>query len=144
MLLIAYVSRAVAAMAPAELQDLVTRAAAANGRNGLTGALLYHDGQFMQFLEGPEAVVRSLFDRIRRDPRHTDVYLVAEYKVTARAFPDWALAVAEMDNLPDDMRRLCQSLWGLSPILPAGDALRQRLDRLISAFLRISGAVAGA
>lgn len=38
-----------------------------NVRDGISGMLLYRDGDFLQVLEGPEDKVRAAFDR-RFDP----------------------------------------------------------------------------
>ncbi|MEM7363377.1 MAG: BLUF domain-containing protein, partial [Pseudomonadota bacterium] len=36
---------------------------------GVTGMLLYHEGSFLQALEGDRAVVEALYERIEEDPR---------------------------------------------------------------------------
>ena len=59
---------------------------------GVTGALLITDHYFVQTLEGEEALVRSLFDRISGDDRHENVMLMDERSVDSRIFSRWAMA----------------------------------------------------
>ena len=63
-----------------------------NARVGVTGALLFNAGSFAQVLEGPRAAVEATFERIQRDPRHSDVSVLQCEPVTARGFPNWSMA----------------------------------------------------
>jgi hypothetical protein len=77
-----------------------------NAVNGITGMLLYFNGIFLQVLEGPQAEVRSTFDRILQDPRHFGVFKMDEIGVDQRCFSDWSmgfqsLASADLDHNPD-------------------------------------------
>ena len=58
---------------------------------GVSGILLFADGTFLQVLEGEEASVRSLYEKIARDPRHKGVKIVLEREAKRRSFPDWAM-----------------------------------------------------
>ena len=86
-----YCSSAVRPMDEAALTSLLLRARANNTRLGITGVLLYHDGSFLQVLEGAEAVVRSLFDRIVRDPAHSSVVELLSRPIEQREFPGWSM-----------------------------------------------------
>jgi len=65
-----YVSSAVTEFSKSELVDLLESCHANNANLGVTGMLLYKDGNFMQALEGNEDVVRGLHAKIALDPRH--------------------------------------------------------------------------
>lgn len=85
-----------------------------NDSHGVTGRLLYGEmsrlpgipGQFLQWLEGPETAVTETFERIRQDPRHTDVRVLARGLASeltgadARLFPAWAMSVHRLSELP--------------------------------------------
>jgi hypothetical protein len=71
-----------------------------NTKSGITGMLLYKDGQFMQVLEGPEEAVRATFRRIDKDPRHHGVMVLLKGPVEERRFPGWSMAFRDL-NLPD-------------------------------------------
>ena len=62
-----------------------------NARVGVTGALLFNSGSFAQVLEGSQAAVETTFERIQRDPRHSDVAVLQCESVSARAFPNWSM-----------------------------------------------------
>ena len=62
-----------------------------NARVGLTGALIFNMGMFAQVLEGRQAEIETTFERIQRDPRHSDVQLLAFEKVASRGFPSWSM-----------------------------------------------------
>lgn len=86
-----YRSRAVRPFSAAQLHGLLARARAYNVQHQITGLLLYSDGRFVQVLEGPEEVVRTLFGRIQQDPRHTQVVTVSEGPGPGRRFADWGM-----------------------------------------------------
>jgi hypothetical protein len=75
-----------------------------NEARGLTGMLLYSDGNFIQVLEGPDEAVEQTFRSISADPRHRGIIVALRDQVEARAFPDWSMAFRSVD--PDDVRRL--------------------------------------
>ena len=62
-----------------------------NARVGVTGALLFNGGSFAQVLEGSRAAVEATFERIQRDPRHSDVAVLQCESVPSRGFPNWSM-----------------------------------------------------
>lgn len=65
-----------------------------NATAGVTGALIYDDSAFLQWLEGDEAGLRAVFERISRDPRHESIKLLSVRKLEDRLFPDWSMMAA--------------------------------------------------
>ena len=63
-----------------------------NSKVGVTGALLFNGGSFAQVLEGPQKAVETTFERIQRDPRHSDVSVLQCEAVEARGFSNWSMA----------------------------------------------------
>jgi hypothetical protein len=94
----AYCSAATQAFTDAELLELLTHSRENNTKLGLTGMLLYKNNDFMQVLEGPEADVRKLVDRINRDPRHTRVQKLIEGYSDERQFPSWSMGFSNLDT----------------------------------------------
>jgi hypothetical protein len=47
-----------------------------NAAAGVTGMLLYRDGNVAQTLEAPDEAVEATFRRIEQDPRHRGVILL--------------------------------------------------------------------
>jgi hypothetical protein len=67
---VVYVSRAAAGVGDREVVRIIRGAHASNAAEGIGGALIFLDGWFAQFLEGPPAAVGPAFARIAADPRH--------------------------------------------------------------------------
>lgn len=88
-----YSSVAVGDSASTALSVLDT-AAVFNLSRKITGVLVVAAGSFAQILEGGNAEVDDLYSRIVRDPRHTQVKLVAEYPIGTRMWPAWQMSVA--------------------------------------------------
>jgi hypothetical protein len=74
------------------LADIFSVARTNNKRAGVTGALLVTDHWFVQALEGDEATVRGLYERIAKDARHDDVTVLETGAVDGRVFGRWAMA----------------------------------------------------
>lgn len=98
---IVYASLATQPFSHDEILDLLATAKRNNGVHGITGMLLYHDGCFMQAIEGEPDQVDSLFDRIKKDRRHKMVIIVHEERSTRRAFADWRMGFSYLTK-PDD------------------------------------------
>lgn len=69
-----------------DLSELLSQSRKNNLEFGITGMLLYANREFVQLLEGEEHSVKSVFDIIRQDPRHTAVEVLHEGPIDARAF----------------------------------------------------------
>lgn len=91
-----YLSQATAPFGHAQLQVLLTRARIANAQDGITGVLLYGNEQFLQVLEGEQAVVHTRYARIQQDARHRDITTFWDQAVSARTFPTWHMAFAPL------------------------------------------------
>ncbi|OOQ62046.1 hypothetical protein BC343_03065 [Mucilaginibacter pedocola] len=59
---------------------------------GVTGVLFYFDGKFVQLIEGKEANVKLLHEKLCRDERHNDLQLHKEGELKKRLFPNWSMA----------------------------------------------------
>jgi len=75
----------------AMLNGILTDARGANGRSGVTGALICRRDLFIQLLEGPQQAVIDTTRRIRRDDRHTDMIMHVERTVDERMFGAWSM-----------------------------------------------------
>jgi hypothetical protein len=93
-----YVSVAAENVAKDDLLDILAKSRAANAEAGITGMLLYKDGNFMQVLEGEEDAVRALYARIRRDPRHLGIVTLVEGQREDRSFGDWSMGFRDLST----------------------------------------------
>ncbi|MCW5658490.1 MAG: BLUF domain-containing protein [Burkholderiaceae bacterium] len=92
---IAYVSSATQLMTVAQLESLLVEARDLNLESGVTGVLLYSDGNFMQYFEGSEESMRVTYERIRASQRHKDIMEILNERIAQRSFPDWQMGFAQ-------------------------------------------------
>jgi hypothetical protein len=95
---VAYVSSEAMRFSDQDLQDLLNESRGKNKTAGITGLLLFKDGNFMQLLEGPKEVVLALMTRIKSDRRHRSVRLLMEEEIQDREFSDWAMAFRKLNS----------------------------------------------
>jgi hypothetical protein len=93
-----YVSDAAEKVSKDDLLAILAESRENNAAAGITGMLLYKDGTYMQVLEGEEDAVRSLYARIRRDPRHKGVVTLVEGRTDRRSFGDWSMAFQDLGS----------------------------------------------
>lgn len=130
-----YISSAKPGFGRAQLRTLLERSRAKNASLGVTGLLLHQGGKLLQVLEGPELVVRSLYETIQADTRHSGCTVLREEEIPARQYPQWAMAFRDLDmsdlpaftDLPGDLSEAQQLLLHLH----FGD--RPRPARLLAA-----------
>lgn len=79
-----------------EIHKIQLRAEHQNHRRNITGALLYTDKYFLQYIEGHAPVVDALFASISRDPRHTNVRVLLRAPIQHRDFSRWSLGVKKL------------------------------------------------
>jgi hypothetical protein len=89
-----YVSVAVGTDRKTDRADILRSSRVNNALDGVTG-LLWSDGdEYVQVVEGSETAVAAVFERIRADPRHSDVVILSDQKDLDRAFAYWTMAAA--------------------------------------------------
>jgi hypothetical protein len=91
-----YVSSAVTPFSQAELAGLLATCHRNNASRGITGMLLYKDGNVMQVLEGDEAAVLELHEKIGRDPRHHGMITLLQGPLQERQFPGWSMGFRDL------------------------------------------------
>ena len=87
----AYVSRAAETMTQEALLSLLQQCLANNESSGVTGMLLYGNDTFLQVLEGDEAVLEAVIDKIRKDPRHSRIHFLYRKPLERRQYADWSM-----------------------------------------------------
>jgi len=97
-----YTSTETQEFSAADLKKLLLRARLRNHEANVTGILVYHDGNFLQALEGDETAVRAIFSRIEKDPRHAEVRILHSNGSLGkrRLFGDWSMAFADAHDAP--------------------------------------------
>ena len=88
-----YASSTVRPLELDELAEIARVSSENNARIGVTGVLLYADGNVIQALEGPASAVEATFERVAHDPRHRRVSVLYRGRADERSFPAWAMGL---------------------------------------------------
>jgi hypothetical protein len=91
---LAYRSRAVPSFSGSELESLLESARSRNRAAAVTGLLIYDEGRFFQWLEGPNDSLSNIWKVIRDDPRHTDIEVLDHSESGTRLFGQWDMKLA--------------------------------------------------
>ena len=89
---IVYTSLATRDFTQDELTALLDHARRANQARGITGMMIYRKREFLQLLEGEQAVVQALYERIALDERHHQMAKIWDGPLTTRSFDGWEMA----------------------------------------------------
>lgn len=95
-----YVSRVrgIPARHRAIMKDVMTVSIRLNEKVGITGALLFCGGWFVQALEGALESVSEVYQRICADPRHEVLEQLTFSPIIAREFGHWSMCGSELSD----------------------------------------------
>jgi hypothetical protein len=131
---IVYVSSATKPFSGADLEDLLRKSRERNTRLGLTGLLIYADGNFLQVIEGAAASLAEIITSIRGDSRHLGIIEIMDHPIESREFPDWSMAFRRIEtgaDAPEGFNVLLQT-YKHDP-----ESLRSGLGgKLVTSFLK--------
>lgn len=135
MLSLSYVSSSTSTeVSSDELLDILGKSRANNTLLGITGMLLYKDGNFMQVIEGPDEPIKDLFNKISRDPRHKGVIVLLKQKITQREFPDWSMGFRNLRDVDLNFTPGYRDFLNVSLTSPTFEADPTRAQRLLLMF----------
>jgi hypothetical protein len=106
------------------IADIAAKSRSANQKLDITGLLIFDGMRFCQQLEGNRKEVLTLTERIRQDPRHTNVEIIHHGPLAERRFRRFSLGytsmedvdvLAHMENL--DGQAALEAFLGLLPAL---------------------------
>lgn len=73
------------------IADIVKVSKENNANTDITGVLFFHEGRFLQIIEGEEDQLHALMDTISADPRHKDVRILIDSEEPVRSFASWKM-----------------------------------------------------
>jgi hypothetical protein len=86
-----YISAGTQEFSEEELEQLLATARKNNESLNVTGMLLYHEGSFIQALEGEQSVVEALYQKIGKDKRHLETRILYRGDIPDRDFKSWSM-----------------------------------------------------
>jgi len=128
-----YASAATHPYTPDELKTLLAKARSNNTLLDVTGVLLYHEGSFLQVLEGDQETVETLYAKISKDPNHSNAMLLFKDNASERSFDQWTMGFRQLRK--EDV----EDLPGLNQFLEHGvtgvtSEDGERLKRILLGF----------
>lgn len=99
MICIVYISSVRLGLSSREITAIVHEARVNNQKLGITGMLLYNGKDFMQLIEGEKAIVQDLYEKVRKDHRHSDVTLLLKESITHKNFDNWSMGYKNVQGL---------------------------------------------
>lgn len=116
-----YVSTALRIFSNVEVGEILSSARSHNSQAGITGMLLFHDGNFFQVLEGEEQAVSACYARIEKDHRHKSPIVLMRQQKQQRSFANWSMGHAKPSDMSDEHQDIIISLSHLVSHLDAMD-----------------------
>lgn len=92
-----------------DINEILVSSRSFNQKNDITGCLLYYRDQFIQVLEGDKIKIMELLEKITRDNRHADVFILSEGEKDERTFSNWTMAYQELQD--DDVKKIGEALF---------------------------------
>lgn len=112
----------------AEVARILLQSRRNNPKDSIGGVLHYGNGYFFQCLEGERDSVNKVYEKIAKDPRHTDVQLLTMQSIDTRLFSDWSMKYLPVE---EDLNTLLEQ-FGMASFDPyAMD------EKMINAFLEV-------
>jgi hypothetical protein len=93
---VTYTSLARLDLQEADLEDIYRTAREQNALDGITGLLVFNGTHFLQIIEGSEAAIEDLIEKLRKDERHTGFEIRDRRKVETRSFPGWSMELVRV------------------------------------------------
>ena len=94
-----YVSDAKATFSNKDLNSLSQKAYDNNKLRGVTGFMCFQHGQFLQYIEGEDVKVDSLFSVIQSDERHQVVSYITNDMLEKPRFSSWNMVYLDKSQL---------------------------------------------
>lgn len=129
-----YVSTARKGLTDQDMASILNTAQSNNHERYLTGFLLHNGSNFMQALEGEEAEVHEIYQKILEDDRHHGVVQILGENIQERAFPDWAMSYYRVDD-PGSASMVARHDDPVDSLLPEG--MPRELLHMFTRFMRI-------
>ena len=94
-----YRSVATPALTDTELDVVLLHARTVNAIRGLSGALVKHGVEIVQYLEGPADALERTFAKIAASPLHRDIEVLARAAGVERQFAVWHMGFCDLQRL---------------------------------------------
>lgn len=132
-----YASSSTKLMSANDLDSLMRKSRHKNSHFGVTGCLIYHEGNILQYLEGSKASVDFIYHSILQDERHHGIQLLCRDDTEQRVFEDWTMALRHIpvrDHSYKSLYQLFENIMDTDMV----DRISVRARIFFETFLRVS------
>ncbi len=101
---ICYISDLDAEESFSNLKDIYSKAKRNNFNNNITGILIYNKRNFLQVFEGEKKIVDETFKRIKKNPKHKNIFTIVDVPTEYRYFDEYNYGfclIKDKDTLKD-------------------------------------------
>lgn len=120
-----------------EIRSILDACMRNNPPANITGALVFNDQYFAQILEGDRSAVTSMFCKIIKDPRHSEIVMLKAEPTNQRMFLDWSMAYAGHSESIDKIYMKHAVTIGLSPARMTAESLTSFIADLVTSDARV-------
>jgi hypothetical protein len=118
-----------------DLDHILVSARRRNLEEGVTGALIYYRGEFVQILEGRKNSIENVYTKfIGPDLRHTALNKVYQNTISYRSFGSWSMGFVGAQEIET---RIPSSSIGILMKMLTEEAMLKPLSMGLSAFVSI-------
>jgi Sensors of blue-light using FAD len=119
-----YASRASVEVTPQVVRDIAEKSQKNNSAVGITGALCFSNGIFLQKLEGDRQLVNRVYRKIQNDARHAEAVIVDYSEMDCRDFTGWGMGFLVATNENQELFLKYSTTHEFNPYLMSAKALR--------------------
>jgi hypothetical protein len=125
-----YTSTVAEGFNPDAIEQILESARKYNGKNNVTGMLLFNRKYFLQCLEGTRTQVNRTYRDILNDPRHKDIIILDYSEIVARAFSRWAMGYVPETQLTKPLNLKYSGAGEFNPYQMSGESAHEYLIEL--------------
>jgi Sensors of blue-light using FAD len=126
-----YASRAKTGADDSTMSSILQQSRKNNPDHGITGLLCHSGDIYLQVLEGGRMSVNALYNKIAKDPRHTDVVVLDYEEVSERAFASWTMGQVDLARVNPSLLLKYSEKPTLDPYAVSGKVSMALLKELI-------------
>lgn len=110
------------------LPSILEKSRRDNEKKDVSGLLIFHEGSFIQVLEGPKEAVEEIYQKIEKDDRHKNIKLLSQKMLDEKEFESWSMGFLkpELSKTHPDFVDLASELTAM---LTEGATSAKALDR---------------
>lgn len=103
---ICYISNFSDNLTKSGIDDLIENVNISNNNNDITGLLIVRNKHFFQILEGENDKINNLYDKIKQDLRHKDLFKLLDARIEDRIFKDYNSGKFDIFQRYQDLKKL--------------------------------------